>query len=67
MNNTGRITEIIGAVVDVEFSKENMPDVYRALQVKELNLTLEVQQQLGDFIVRCIAMGPTEGFKAAYL
>jgi F-type H+-transporting ATPase subunit beta len=63
MNDTGHITQIIGAVVDVEFSKENIPDVYHALCVKDVNLTLEVQQQLGDAIVRCIAMGPTEGLK----
>lgn len=63
MKNTGQIVEIIGAVVDVQFTQGNMPDIYEALYVKELQLTLEVQQQLGDFIVRCIAMGPTEGLR----
>ena len=63
MNNTGHIVEIIGAVVDVEFPKQDMPDIYQALHVKDMNLTLEVQQQLGDFVVRCIAMGPTEGLR----
>jgi len=57
----GRITEVIGAVVDVEFPKDNIPKVYDALYIKDKNLVLEVQQQLGDGIVRAIAMGVSEG------
>ncbi len=61
--NIGKIVEIIGAVVDVEFSREVIPDVYHALLVKKSGLTLEVQQQLGDGVVRTIAMGPTDGLQ----
>jgi len=56
----GKIVQIIGAVVDVEFPRENLPKVYDALNVKG-GLVLEVQQQLGDGIVRTIAMGSTDG------
>lgn len=59
--SSGKIVQIIGAVVDVEFPRDAMPRVYNALVVDEKNLTLEVQQLLGDGIVRTIAMGPTEG------
>ncbi|HDY81364.1 MAG TPA: F0F1 ATP synthase subunit beta [Halieaceae bacterium] len=59
--SSGRIVQIIGAVIDVEFPRENVPQVYEALKVPEKGLTLEVQQQLGDGIVRCIAMGSSEG------
>ena len=59
----GKISEIIGAVVDVEFPRNAVPKVYDALIVDETNLTLEVQQQLGDGMVRTIAMGPSEGLK----
>tara|TARA_B100000287_G_scaffold422048_1_gene463486 strand:- start:3738 stop:5114 length:1377 start_codon:yes stop_codon:yes gene_type:complete len=62
----GKIVEIIGAVVDVEFSKDSIPQVYDALKVDEANLTLEVQQQLGDGIVRTIAMGATDGVKRGF-
>ncbi len=61
--STGSIVEIIGAVVDVEFPREFVPNIYDALNIKEVNLTLEVQQQLGSGVVRCIAMGPSEGLK----
>ena len=61
--SSGRIVQIIGAVIDVEFPREDVPKVYDALQVDEKGLTLEVQQQLGDGIVRTIAMGTTEGVK----
>ncbi|PKM29812.1 MAG: F0F1 ATP synthase subunit beta [Gammaproteobacteria bacterium HGW-Gammaproteobacteria-11] len=61
--SSGRIVQIIGAVIDVEFSREDVPKVYDALHVDEKGLTLEVQQQLGDGIVRTIAMGTTEGVK----
>jgi len=60
---TGRITQIIGAVIDVEFPREAIPHVYEALKLKDVNLTLEVQQLLGDGIVRTIAMGASEGLK----
>lgn len=63
MTTTGTITEIIGAVVDVEFPREAIPKIYDALQVIDNQLTLEVQQQLGDGVVRTIAMGTTEGLK----
>tara|TARA_R110001606_G_scaffold130961_1_gene266523 strand:+ start:22842 stop:24218 length:1377 start_codon:yes stop_codon:yes gene_type:complete len=61
--SSGRIVQIIGAVIDVEFPREGVPKVYDALLVDEKGLTLEVQQQLGDGIVRTIAMGTTEGVK----
>lgn len=61
--NKGKITQIIGAVIDVEFTGENIPKIYDALLVIETGLTLEVQQQLGDNVVRCIAMGVSEGLK----
>jgi F-type H+-transporting ATPase subunit beta len=59
--SSGRIVQIIGAVVDVEFPRDNVPKVYDALVVGKTGLTLEVQQQLGDGVVRTIAMGQTEG------
>ncbi|WP_252177793.1 F0F1 ATP synthase subunit beta [Endozoicomonas sp. 4G] len=59
--SSGRILQIIGAVVDVEFPRESVPKVYDALNVADKDLVLEVQQQLGDGIVRTIAMGTTEG------
>ena len=59
----GNIVQIIGAVVDVEFPHDNVPRIYDALKVEENNLTLEVQQQIGDGIVRTIAMGTTDGLK----
>ena len=61
--SSGNIVEIIGAVVDVEFPRNAVPKVYDALNVSEGGLTLEVQQQLGDGIVRAIAMGSTDGLK----
>lgn len=57
----GKIIQIIGAVVDVEFSHNDVPRIYDALIVVEKNLVLEVQQQLGEGIVRTIAMGSTDG------
>lgn len=59
--SSGRIVQIIGAVIDVEFPRDSVPKVYDALLVDGQELTLEVQQQLGDGIVRAIAMGSTEG------
>jgi F-type H+/Na+-transporting ATPase subunit beta len=61
--NAGNIVEIIGAVVDVEFPRNSVPKVYDALKVNDAALTLEVQQQLGDGIVRTIAMGSTDGLR----
>src|SRR4029078_7793228 len=60
---TGKITQIIGAVIDVESPRESIPKVYDALKLKDVDLTLEVQQQLGDGVVRTIAMGASEGLK----
>lgn len=59
--SSGRIVQIIGAVIDVQFPRESVPKVYDALQVEGKETTLEVQQQLGDGVVRTIAMGSTEG------
>lgn len=59
----GHIVEIIGAVIDVEFPRDQVPHIYRALHVTETDLTLEVQQQLGDGVVRTIAMGPSDGLR----
>jgi F-type H+-transporting ATPase subunit beta len=61
--SNGTVTQIIGAVIDVEFEKDNIPKVYEALLIDEGGITLEVQQQLGDGVVRTIAMGATEGLK----
>jgi len=61
--SAGNIVEIIGAVVDVEFPRNSVPKVYDALKVNDAGLTLEVQQQLGDGIVRTIAMGSTDGLR----
>jgi F-type H+-transporting ATPase subunit beta len=59
----GKTVQIIGAVVDVEFPRDAIPKVYDALLLEDTNLTLEVQQQLGDGVVRTIAMGASEGLK----
>ncbi|ODC04792.1 F0F1 ATP synthase subunit beta [Terasakiispira papahanaumokuakeensis] len=61
--SSGRIVQIIGAVIDVEFPRDAVPNVYEALNVDSSDIVLEVQQQLGDGIVRTIAMGSTEGLK----
>jgi len=61
--STGTIVQVIGAVVDVEFPRDAIPKVYDALRLDEQSLTLEVQQQLGDGVVRTIAMGSSEGLK----
>lgn len=61
--SSGHIVQIIGAVIDVEFPRESVPSVYDALLLEGGETTLEVQQQLGDGIVRTIAMGSTEGLK----
>tara|TARA_R110000868_G_scaffold10639_4_gene51613 strand:+ start:12975 stop:14363 length:1389 start_codon:yes stop_codon:yes gene_type:complete len=59
----GKVVQIIGAVVDVEFPRDEVPNIYDAIIVGATGLTLEVQQQLGDGIVRAIAMGSSEGLK----
>jgi len=59
----GKIVQCIGAVVDVEFPREAMPKVYDALKMDGSELTLEVQQQLGDGVVRTIALGSSEGLR----
>ena len=59
--SSGKVVQIIGAVVDVKFPAEALPKVYDAMTLADRDLTLEVQQQLGDGIVRAIAMGSSEG------
>ena len=66
MSNTqaqGKIVQCIGAVVDVEFPRDSMPRVYDALKLDGTALTLEVQQQLGDGVVRTIALGSSDGLR----
>ena len=59
----GTIVQVIGAVVDTEFSRDAMPKVFDALTVDDTDIMLEVQQQLGDGVVRSIALGSTDGLK----
>ena len=59
----GKIVQCIGAVVDVEFPRDQMPKIYDALKLEGSALTLEVQQQLGDGIVRTIALGTSDGLR----
>jgi len=61
--STGKIVQIIGSVIDVEFPRDGIPKVYEALQLEDRDVTLEVQQQLGDGVVRTIAMAASEGLK----
>jgi F-type H+-transporting ATPase subunit beta len=61
--SSGKIVEVIGAVVDVEFPRDSIPGIYDALKVEGGILTLEVQQQLGDGVVRTIALGSTDGLR----
>ncbi len=61
--NQGKVVQIIGAVVDVEFPRDSVPKVYDALTIDGMAITLEVQQQLGDGVVRTIALGSTDGLK----
>ena len=61
--SSGKVVQIIGAVIDVEFPRDSVPKVYDALKITSGDITLEVQQQLGDGIVRTIAMGSSEGLK----
>ncbi len=64
-NFKGKIAQIIGPVVDVEFQPEGLPAIYNAVTIKnkekDINLVLEVSQQLGDSVVRCVAMSATDG------
>ena len=59
----GKIVQCIGAVVDVEFPRDAMPKIYDALKMDGSELTLEVQQQLGDGVVRTIALGTSDGLR----
>src|SRR5437773_11042318 len=59
--NEGTIVQCIGAVIDVEFSREHLPKIYDALKLEGTELTLEVQQQLGDGVVRTICLGSADG------
>ena len=59
----GKIVQIIGPVVDVEFPRDAIPNVFDALKLVDADLTLEVQQLLGDGVVRTIAMGSSDGLK----
>ena len=61
--STGTTVQVIGAVVDVEFPAGQIPKIYDALIIDDAEITLEVQQQLGDGVVRTIAMGSSEGLK----
>ncbi len=61
--SSGKVVQIIGAVMDVEFPRDQMPKIYDALTVDSIGLTIEVQQQLGDGVVRGIALGSTDGAK----
>ncbi|MBR3770968.1 MAG: F0F1 ATP synthase subunit beta, partial [Clostridium sp.] len=62
--NTGKITQIIGAVLDIKFQEGNLPEINEAIKITRSSgevLIVEVAQHLGDDIVKCIAMGPTDG------
>jgi F-type H+/Na+-transporting ATPase subunit beta len=59
----GKIVQCIGAVIDVEFARDQMPHIYDALTMDGTELTLEVQQQLGDGVVRTIALGSSDGLR----
>ncbi len=61
--SSGKVVEVIGAVVDVEFPSDSIPKIYDALKIAETGTTLEVQQQLGDGVVRTIALGTTDGLR----
>ena len=63
MRRQGKIVQCIGAVVDVEFPRDAMPKIYDALKMEGSALTLEVQQQLGDGVVRTIALGSSDGLR----
>src|ERR1700722_11104237 len=64
--SSGKIVQIIGAVIDVEFPRDQIPKIYDALKLDEVDLTLEVKQRLGDGIQCTLAMGPTEGLRRGF-
>src|SRR5699024_3422737 len=59
--SSGKVVQIIGPVVDVEFDRDSLPKIHDAIVIKENDLVKEVEQQIGDGVVRCIAMGATDG------
>ena len=59
----GTIVQCIGAVIDVEFPRDQMPKIYDALKMDQIGLTLEVEQQLGDGVERTIALGSSDGLR----
>ncbi|HAV91212.1 MAG TPA: F0F1 ATP synthase subunit beta, partial [Eubacterium sp.] len=63
MENKGKITQVIGAVLDIKYEEGNLPEINEAIRINNGDkvLTVEVSQHLGDNVVRCIAMGPTDG------
>jgi len=61
--SVGKIVQIVGPVVDIRFPAGELPAIYNALKMKDVHLTLEVQQHVGDNVVRCVAMGATDGLK----
>jgi len=61
--SSGKIVEVIGAVIDVEFPRDAVPKVYDAIKIEQTGLVVEVQQQIGDGVVRGIAMGSSDGLK----
>ncbi|HEX2200594.1 MAG TPA: F0F1 ATP synthase subunit beta, partial [Gammaproteobacteria bacterium] len=63
MRSSGKVVQIISAVIDAQFPADAVPKIYDALVIEEGGLTLEVQQQLGDGVVRTIAMGSTDGLQ----
>ena len=63
--NEGKVVQVIGPVVDVEFLEEHLPDLFNAVVIKEkdINLTMEVMQHLGNNLVRCVALASTDGLQ----
>jgi F-type H+/Na+-transporting ATPase subunit beta len=61
MSNIGKVSQVIGPIVDVEFGEKNMPGIYNAVNIKEMDLICEVAQHVGDGVARCIAMRSTDG------
>lgn len=68
-NNTGKVVQVIGPVVDVEFPEEKLPELNNAIKIEytsdeyQINLVCEVAQHLGNNVVRCIAMSSTDGLQ----
>jgi len=64
-NNTGKVVQVIGSVLDIRFDSDHLPDIYNAIELEVLNkkLTCEVQQHLGGGVVRAVALGATDGVK----